>query len=304
MLGKAAGSRDVTAAKKSIMNDGPVPHILEKQKEGGYWGKPRDFYVRSKYKGTVWTLILLAGLGADGTDGRIRKACEFIFDNTQDPKGGFFYKTDEDGCGHHNYIIPCLTGNMVWSLIRLGYLDDARVQRGIDFITKYQRFDDGIKEPPPGWPYDGFEKCYGRHTCHMGAVKALKALAEIPEDQRPGAVKNTIANGAEYLLKHHIYKRSHNLGRISKPEWLRLGYPLMYNTNILEILEILAGLGYREKRMQEAVDVLLSKQDEHGRWEQEDPFHGRYIVGMERNDRPGKWVTFHALKTIKTYCDQ
>src|SRR5271157_2771150 len=305
ILGKPADGREVIAAKKSIMQNGLVPAILEKQDEGGYWGKPEDFYIRSKYKGTVWTLILLAGLGADGADRRIQKACEFIMEHSQNPTGGFSYKTDKAGSGYLNGVIPCLTGNMVWSLIRLGYLDDARVQNGIDFITKYQRFDDGEKEPPAGWPYDLFEqKCYGRHTCHMGVVKALKALAAIPENKRSDAIKNTIANGAEHMLKHHIHKRSHDLSRVSKPGWLRLGYPLMYHTNILEILEILTDLGYKDKRMQEAVDVLLSKQDEHGRWKQDDMLHGRYIVGMETNGKPGKWVTLHALKVLKSYYGQ
>ena len=80
-------------------------------------------------------------------------------------------------------MIPCLTGNMVFSLIRFGYLDDPRVQRGVDWITRYQRFDDGDGDPQ-GWPYDKFEMCWGKHTCHMGVVKALKALAEIPADRR------------------------------------------------------------------------------------------------------------------------
>jgi hypothetical protein len=31
------------------------------------------------------------------------------------------------GGGRHSEVIPCLTGNMVWSLIRFGYMDDPRV---------------------------------------------------------------------------------------------------------------------------------------------------------------------------------
>lgn len=35
------------------------------------------------------------------------------------------------GGGRITEVIPCLTGNMVWSLIRFGYLDDPRLQRGM-----------------------------------------------------------------------------------------------------------------------------------------------------------------------------
>ena len=94
------------------------------------------------------------------------------------------------------------------------------------------------------------------------------------------------------------------MDKISRPDWLDLGFPRMYNTDILEILRILTDLGYHDERMQEAIDVLVSKQNEHGRWSQDDRFHGRYIVGMERNSKPGKWVTLHALKVLKSYYGQ
>ena len=43
---------------------------------------------------------------------------------------------------------------MLYSLIRCGYQDDPRVKKGIDWITKYQRFDDAIEKAPKGWPYN------------------------------------------------------------------------------------------------------------------------------------------------------
>jgi hypothetical protein len=301
LLDRPEGDPDVSAAKRGIMERGLVPRILEKQSEGGCWGKPEDFYIRSKYKGTVWTLILLAELGADGDDARIKRACEFILDTSQDREsGGFAYANLKTG-GLHGAVLPCLTGNMVWSLIKFGYLDDPRVRQGIEFITKYRRFDDGDKGPPHGWPYDKFEKCWGRHTCHMGVVKALKALAEIPEGQRSKAVNDTICGGAEYLLKHHVFKRSHDLSRVSIPGWLQFSFPTMWRADILEILGILTMLGYRDERMQEAVDVVLSKQDGQGRWVQEDTYGGRYLVSIEKKGRPGKWITLRALKAIRSY---
>jgi hypothetical protein len=162
-----------------------VPKILAKQKAGCYWEKLEDFYIRTKYKGTVWQLIILAELGADGKDERIKKACEFTLEYSQDRiSGGFSYLGTKESGGFHSRVIPCLTGNMVWSFIRFGYLSDHRIQKGINWIAKYQRFDDGLKEAPKGWPYDKAKACWGKHTCHMGIVKALKALAEIPDEKR------------------------------------------------------------------------------------------------------------------------
>jgi hypothetical protein len=218
---------------------------------------------------------------------------------SQDPESGGFGYAPLIGGGLHEAVLPCLTGNMLRCLLKFGYLDDTRVRQGIDFIAKYQRFDDGIEEPPAGWPYKKFEQCWGRHTCHFGVVKALKALAEIPAPQRSNAVKATIEAGAEYLLEHRIYKSSRDPARVAMPQWLRFGFPHMWDSDIPEVLGILMSLGYRDDRMQDAIDVIISKQDAGGRWTQECAFPGRYIAGMERNGRPGKWVTLNALRTLK-----
>ncbi|MCJ7472919.1 MAG: terpene cyclase/mutase family protein [Actinobacteria bacterium] len=301
ILERPDGDPELEEARQDIMKKGPVPAILAKQKEGGYWEDPKKYYT-AKYKGTVWQLLILAELGADGKDDRVKKACEFILNNSQDKEsGGFAYSASaRKGGGRHSEVIPCLTGNMVWSLIRLGYLEDPRVRRGIKWITSYQRFDDGIKELPKGWPYDRLKAaCLGKHTCHMGAVKALKALAEIPENKRSDEVGSAIEKGVEYILKHHIYKRSHDLDRVAKPGWLKFGFPLMYHTDALEILGILAKLGYRDERMKEAMDLLISKQDKQGRWKLENTFNGRFQIRIEQKGKPGKWITLNALKVLK-----
>jgi len=293
---------EVEETRREIMKTGAVPRILSKQKNAGNWEAPENFYIRSKYKGTVWQLIILAELGADGKDQRIRKACEFILENSQDrASGGFSYLRAETGGGWHNGVLPCLTGNMVWSLIRFGYLEDPRVQRGINWIVAYQRFDDGIEEAPEGWPYDKRERCWGKHSCHMGVVKALKALTEIPVNERSEDVNETIGKGVEYMLKHHIYRRSHDLSRVSKPSWLQFGFPLMWQTDVLEILGILTKLGSKDKRMQEAVDLVISKQDDYGRWKLESTFNGRLQVNIEQKGKPSKWITLNALRVLKRF---
>ena len=302
ILGKAENDPEVRKTKEEIMKKGVVPKILAKQKEGGYWEDSQNFYT-AKHKGTVWQIIILAELGADGKDNYIRKACEFILDNSQDRESNGFSMcvSAKTGGGRSTGVIPCLTGNLDYSLIKLGYLEDERIQNSINWITAYQRFDDGIKDTPKDWPYERWVICWGKHSCHMGAVKALKALAEIPYNQRNKEVKNTIEEGVEYLLKHHIYKRSHDLGRVSKPGWLRFGFPLMYQTDVLEILGILTRLGYHDERMQEAIDLLISKQDNQGKWKLESTFNGRFQTNIEQKGKPSKWITLNALKVLKNF---
>jgi hypothetical protein len=249
----------------------------------------------------VWQLIILAELCADGGNEEIRGYCEYLLEHSQGKEsGGFSIETSAKvGGGRKSMVIPCLTGNMVWALGRLGMGEDARVKKAAEWMAQVQRYDDG-DGAPAGWPYDKLDPCWGRHTCHMGVVKTLKAIAGIPEAQRTQNMKASIEQVVEFLLKHHIYKQSHNLMKLSKPGWKKFSFPLMYQTDVLEILLILGKLGIRDERMQEAVDLVLSKQDATGRWAQESDYTGKFLFDLEQNG-PSKWITLRALKTLKCY---
>lgn len=300
LLDRPTHDPDVIRAKADIMVRGAVPEILARQRELGFWGAPDKFYT-DKYRGTVWQLLILASLGADGRDAPIHNACEFLLANSQE-RASHGFSIDRNaklGGGRHSGVIPCLTGNAVWSLIRFGYLGDERVRRGIDWITEYQRFDDGETAPPPGWRYDRWEACFGRHTCHMGVVKAMKALAEIPAGERTAQVQRTLEEGIDFMLKHHVYKRSHAPSQVAKPGWLRFGFPLMYQTDVLEVLEIMTRLGCRDERLQEAMDAVLAQQDADGRWKLASTFNGKFHVDIEEKGKPSKWITLGALRLLK-----
>ncbi|MFC2164392.1 nitrogen fixation protein NifH [Acidobacteriota bacterium] len=300
VCGKSKDDPEVCQASQEIMGTGIVPQILAKQNKGGFWEEAENLYAKAKYKGTVWQLIILAELGADRNDERIQAACEFVLQMSQDrASGGFAYRGSAKGGGFPSGVLPCLTGNMIWSLIKLGYADDPRVKRGVEWISTFQRVDDGEGEKPTGWPYDKRNVCWGSHTCHLGVVKAMKAVAEIPEEKRDEKVKGIIDKGSEYLLRHHLFKRSHDLERVAKAKWLKLGFPSMWDTDVLEMLLILTKLGIKDERMQEGIELVLSKQDQSGRWILENTYNGRFQVNIERKNKSSKWITLNALRVLK-----
>jgi hypothetical protein len=302
LLGYKSDSVEVGEARRAIMTAGIVPELLALQNADGSWNDPVKFYT-DKYCGTVWQLMILAEHVADNRHPGVINACEFILQHSQELRAGGFsaYHSEKNGGGLPAYVIPCLTGNMVWSLIRLGMGNDERVKNGIHWINTFQRFDDGDTKPPKGAPYDRYDMCWGWHSCHLGVVKAMKALAEIPVADRSAETRKTIERGVEYLLIHHIYKRSHNLDSVSKPGWLKLGFPLMYQTDILEILLILTKLGCRDPRMQDAIDIVLSKQDANGIWKLENKPAGKFQVKIERKGKPSPWITLRCLQVLKSW---
>ena len=302
ILDKPEEDQAVQAARQNIMRTGMVPGILSRQREPGYLQTYPGFYTR-KYDGLVWTLILLAELGAQ-VNPQIREQCEYILSNSQETQDGGFsmHAAAKTGGGRLSEVIPCLTGNMVWCMIRMGYLEDSRVQKGIHWLTRFTRFNDGVEEEPQLPPYDRYEICWGKHTCHMGVVKALKAFSAIPEEKRTAEIEETIRKAAEFMLIHHIYKRSHNLNRASKPGWLKFGFPLMYQTDALEILDILTALHIRDSRMEDAISIVLEKQDGMGRWSTENTYNSdRLLIPFGQKGEQSKWITLRAMRVLKRY---
>jgi hypothetical protein len=75
----------------------------------------------------------------------------------------------------------------------------------------------------------------------------------------------------------------------------------MYQTDIVEILNILLKLECRDKRMQEAVDIVVSKQNERGKWILENTYNGRFQTNIEQKGKPSKWITLNALRVLKYF---
>lgn len=175
------------------------------------------------------------------------------------------------------------------------------MQAGIHWLSLHQRYDDGDTEPPAVAPFKQFEMCWGRHTCIPGVVKALKAAAEIPPQERTSEVKELITRASEFLLQHRLFKRSHDPTRAARPKWTRLGFPTMWDTDALEMADILLRLGNRDPRLHEAVELIVSRQDKQGRWALENTFNGRFRSNIESKGCPSKWVTLLALRVLKNY---
>jgi len=51
--------------------------------------------------------------------------------------------------------------------------------------------------------------------------------------------------------------------------------------------------------MEEAMEILRSKQTKEGRWKLENSFNGRMIKSIESKGAESKWVTFKALKVLR-----
>ena len=121
-MGRSDSDSEVQEAKGAILTTGPVPVILAAQEPGGYWVRPGPGY-GPKYRSTVWSVIFLAQLGADGSDARVAAGCEYILSHSTAAHGGFAMN------GTPSTFVHCLGGNLAAALTDLGWLDDERLRR-------------------------------------------------------------------------------------------------------------------------------------------------------------------------------
>ena len=83
--------------------------ILAEMNDAGYWAKPGPGY-NPKYRASVWSVILLAQLGAlVAVDERIEQACSYLLDQSLTTKGQF----SASGAPNPMYIIFRIAGDIV-----------------------------------------------------------------------------------------------------------------------------------------------------------------------------------------------
>jgi hypothetical protein len=302
LLDRPQDDPEVAAAKAAINTSFPVRNILDAMYPAGYWVNPGPGY-SPKYRSTVWSVIFLDQLGADGSDPRIRAACEYVLTHTQAPNGGFGasggFRAEHPP---NSAVVHCLNGNLLRAVLGLGYADDERVQRAIEWqagsITG-DKFSDYYKSGTPG---PGF-RCVANYgePCAWGAIKALRALAHISKDKRTSQVNKAVRVGVAFLLSRDPTQADYPSGdgRISS-SWFKLGFPSGYVADVLQNLEVLAELGHaHDKRLRPAIEWLLSKQDTRGRWRNQYAYSGKLWVDFEPQGGVSKWVTLRACRVLK-----
>ena len=295
LLDQPADDAEVMEAQAAIMTSGSVPAILNAQHADGYWQVAGGGY--EKYRGSVWQIMLLAELGANPEDERVQRGCEYVLSHSIASTGGF-------AAGRTPYpsgVIHCLNGNMLHALIRLGWLDDPRVQQALDWQTRSITGEGEIQYYQSGTSGPDFSCAVNdKLPCGWGATKAMKALITVPLERRTPAILRALERGAQFLLSFNLAQANYPYKNKVSAAWFKLGFPLSYWSDVLETLGVLAALGFgSDARLAGAQRWLLDKQDAQGRWMLENTLNGRMWRSIEVKGKPSKWVTLRALRVLK-----
>lgn len=292
---------EVRAAQRAVMARGPVPAILDAQYPEGYWVKPGGGY-SPKYRGTVWQIIFLAELGADPEDARVRRGCAYVLDHSLAANGAFSYNQKPVPSG----TVHCLNGNLTAALVRLGWLEDPRVQQALDWQARAITGEQPIQFYRSGTDGPGFSCAVNMgQPCGWGAAKAMRALLAVPAGQRTPVMERAVAAGVDFLLSRDPAVADYPYTERVSSAWFKLGFPLSYWSDVLEVASVLveAGAG-ADSRLAGVIDLIARKQGPHGRWKLENSLNGKMWADVEAKGRPSKWVTLRALRLLKGWGGQ
>jgi hypothetical protein len=304
LLDLPAADPQLAAACCAAHRAGPIATILDQMDPAGFWVEPGPGY-NPKYRSTVWSVILLAQLGASlAEDPRITAACAYVLDHALTPGGQFSTTTTASGTA------DCLHGNLCWALLALGCAD-PRLERAFDWLARSVT-GEGIapleqKDAPVRY-YAG--KCgptfacgaNNKLPCAWGGVKVMLALGRWPAERRTPAMQRAIEHGIAFLLGVDPALAGYPNGWADKPSgnWWKFGFPVFYVTDLLQNVEALVNLGYgRDPRLAHSLDLIREKQDAAGRWPLEYDYTDKTWGDFGPKKQPNPWVTLRALRVLK-----
>jgi hypothetical protein len=276
----------VEAERVKVATEGWGARLLTSQSLDGYWGAGTS----NPEWVTLRTLLLLRDMGLDPTSEEARRAVARVRDNVT-----WRGVLPQDAAWHGKPLFagevePCINGRVV----TVGSYFGEDVQGIVDRLLGEQMSDGG-------WNCEQ-ERGSTRGSFHT-TICVLEGLLE-HERATGGSPEVTAARerGQEYLLERRLLYRL-STGEVIDPAWAQFSFPTGYHYDVLRGLEYLRNAGITpDARMAEAIDLVASKRDTHGRWPLESvhPDELDAEPGVAES-QPSRWNTLRALRVLDWY---
>jgi hypothetical protein len=298
-----ADSKELQTAKTKAHQQGPIAAVLSNMDKQGYWVKPGAGYL-PKYSSTVWSVILLAQLGASmETDSRIATAMSYVLEQNLTKDGQFTINGLPSG------TVDCLQGNLCGSLLVLG-CRDARLDKAYEWMARSVTGEGVAPVTEKKAPLRYYASKCGpvfacgandKKSCAWGAIPVMQAFCNLPQEKRTPLINRAINTGVDFLFSTDPSKADYPSPYTGKPSgnWWKFGFPVFYVQDILRTAETLVLLGYgKDPRLSNTLKLIHDKQDSQGRWLMEYDYTGKTWVDFGLKKQPNKWVTLRALRVL------
>lgn len=273
-----ADAPTLAALQSQIAFEGFGAAFLSRQNEDGHWGL---HYYQPKWTSTHYTLLDIKNLGMPATQRACVNIVARMFDECMDESGGL-------NLAKHEHLSDTCVDGMILSYAAYFCPDDPRLAKLVDHLISAQKDDGGFT-----WEYKSERGDPHTTICVLEGFGQYSASGS---KYRASDIGDAMAKAVNYLLANRLFIED------SDARFRKLTYPFRYRYDLLRALDYLAShaIGFDE-RMRPALNWLLSKRDEDGRWHLENHHRGSVHFEMEELNAPSRFITLKALCILKFY---
>jgi len=275
----AASPAAVAAERALVPNEGVGAQILASQGSDGSWHRTDA----PTWLPTVYTMLLLRATGVDHTDPAVGSAVARL-------ATGFRW---HEQLGHKPFFEgetePCLNGG---TLALGAYFGRPNADLARRLVS--EQLEDG------GWNCEApksLRSSFHSTICVLeGMLEYEQAVGSTPE------IAEARGRGEEYLLTRALFRRR-STGEVANADFLTFAYPPRYQYDVLRALDYLRAAGVApDARMDEAVNIISSRQQPDGRWLLDRTnYEALAFPFNEALGEPSRWITLRALRVLRWY---
>ena len=266
----------IAAERSRVATEGWGAKLLARQSRDGSWpGGQWDLV-------TLWSLVVLKDLGLDPASKQARRMIDRV-----DKRLAF--KPLNNRPFLHGETEPCINGRILGIGAYFKEPNDALAQQLLG-----EQLADG------GW---NCEAPKSRRSSFHTTICVLEGLLEY---ERAGGKSATITKARkraeDYLLERRMF-RSLRTGEVVDKRWLRFSSPTFWHYDVLRGLDYLRAAGIKpDRRVKEAIEIVLKRRHQNGRWPLNHLHPERIPLKMESEvGSASRWNTLRALRVLRWY---
>ena len=277
---------DQNRLRERIASEGWGARFLSLRRGDGHWGRA---YYQPKWTSTHYTLLDLKNLAISPFTKSIRRTIEVVLESEKGADGGINPSTTIKQSD------VCMTG-MFLNVAAYFRAEERALRSIVDFILSQQLNDGGFNCQ--------FNRSGAVHSSLHSTISVIEGINEYARNgytYRLGELQRDERESREFILLHRLFRSDHS-GEVIDKKMLRLSYPSRWRYDILRALDYFraAGVAY-DRRMEDAIAVLLRKRRPDGTWPLQAGHPGQTHFEMEQTGAPSRWNTLRALRVLKHF---
>lgn len=274
------------AEQRKTLTEGWGAQLLAHQDAEGTWG---GGVYSPKWISTTYTLLMLREIGIPRDYAPAQRGARIVVDGLAGRLDDLQFATrlaNQD---------RCLVGMALELGVYFG-VDDWRIEAMVDNLL------DEVM-PDGAWNCRKHRTPYPHHSSFhttFNVLDGLRDYIELYKGKRKADALAAERTALELLLQHHLY-RSDKTGKVINDKWTLMAYPYRWHYDFMRGLHYFARVNaLHDERLQDTVDLLLSKRHKDGTWPNEYRYSAKEFFRMESVGRkPSRWNTLRALRVLK-----